>query len=63
MCRVYDIGDVDGHLFLSMEFIDGEDLAARLRRAGAFDAQQGVNLAWQIAAGLSAVHGERRAAP
>ena len=56
VCRVYDIGDADGHLFLSMEYIEGEDLAARLRRAGAFDAQRGVDLAWQICAGLAAVH-------
>jgi len=28
VCRVYDIGDADGRPFLSMEFIDGEDLAS-----------------------------------
>ena len=33
VCRVYDVGDVDGHTFLSMEFIDGEDLASLLRRS------------------------------
>jgi serine/threonine protein kinase len=33
-CRVYDIGEVDGHLFVSMEFVDGEDLATPLRRIG-----------------------------
>ena len=27
VCRVYDIGEVDGQAFLSMEYIDGEDLA------------------------------------
>ena len=27
VCRMYDIGEVDGHIFLSMEYIDGEDLA------------------------------------
>ena len=26
VCRVYDIGEVDGHTFLSMEYVDGEDL-------------------------------------
>ena len=26
VCRVYDIGESDGHLFLSMEYVDGEDL-------------------------------------
>ena len=27
VCRVYDIGEADGHVFLSMEYVDGEDLA------------------------------------
>jgi hypothetical protein len=26
VCRMYDIGEVDGQPFLSMEYIDGEDL-------------------------------------
>ena len=27
VCRVYDIGEADGQHFLSMEYVDGEDLA------------------------------------
>ena len=34
VCRVYDIGEVNGRHFLSMEFIDGEDLSSLLRRIG-----------------------------
>ena len=34
VCRVYDIGEVDGLPFLSMEYVDGEDLASLLRRIG-----------------------------
>src|SRR5262245_36140509 len=34
VCRVYDIGDVDGRRFLSLELVDGEDLAGLLRRIG-----------------------------
>src|SRR6266404_8576156 len=34
VCRVYDIGEIDGQLFLSMEFIKGEELASLLRRIG-----------------------------
>ena len=26
VCRIHDIGDVDGRQFISMEYIDGEDL-------------------------------------
>jgi len=34
VARIYDIGEADGHVFLSMEYIDGEDLASVLRRMG-----------------------------
>ena len=34
VCRVYDVGEVDGHHYLSMEYVDGEDLASLLRRIG-----------------------------
>ena len=36
VCRVYDVGEFDGHTFLSMEYVDGEDLASLLRRIGRF---------------------------
>jgi serine/threonine-protein kinase len=32
VCRVYDIGEVEGHHFLSMEFIKGEELSSLPRR-------------------------------
>src|SRR5215213_9700762 len=31
VCRVYDIGQVEGMPFISMEFVDGEDLGSLLR--------------------------------
>ena len=34
VCRVYDVGEIDGRHFLSMEYVDGEDLASLLRRIG-----------------------------
>ena len=34
VCRVYDVGEVDGHTFFTMEYVDGEDLASLLRRIG-----------------------------
>jgi serine/threonine-protein kinase len=56
ICRVYDIGEVDGHLFLSMEYVDGEDLAASLRRIGRFPEDRALDLARQLCAGLAAAH-------
>ena len=34
VCRVYDIGEAEGRRILSMEYVDGEDLASLLRRIG-----------------------------
>ena len=34
VCRVYDIGEAEGSTYLSMEYVDGEDLASLLRRIG-----------------------------
>jgi hypothetical protein len=56
VCRVYDIGEVAGQHFLSMEFIRGEELASLLRRIGRLPADKAVEIARQICAGLSAAH-------
>src|SRR5262247_2431281 len=56
VCRVYDIGDVDGLSFLSMEFIDGEDLSSLLRRIGRLPGDKAVELARQMCAVLAAAH-------
>ncbi len=56
VCRVYDIGEVEGHYFLSMEYIDGEDLAAVLRRMGRPSKEKAIEIARQVCAGLAAAH-------
>jgi serine/threonine-protein kinase len=56
VCRVYDIGEVGEHHFLSMEFIDGEDLKGLLRRIGRLPKDKGIEIAQQLCAGLAAAH-------
>ena len=56
VCRVYDIDEIEGHTFLSMEYVDGEDLASLLRRIGHFPQERGLELARQICAGLASAH-------
>jgi tRNA A-37 threonylcarbamoyl transferase component Bud32 len=56
VCRVYDIDEIEGHTFLSMEYVDGEDLASLLRRIGRFPEDRGLEIARQICAGLAAAH-------
>jgi serine/threonine-protein kinase len=56
VCRVHDLGEADGHHFLSMEYVDGEDLASLLRRIGRLPADKGLEIARQLCAGLAAAH-------
>jgi len=56
VCRVYDIGEVDGRLFLSMEYVDGEDLSTLLKRIGRLPPAKALEIARQLCAGLAAAH-------
>lgn len=56
VCRVYDVGDVDGQTFFTMEYVDGEDLASLLRRIGRLPHDKAVEIARQLCAGLAAAH-------
>jgi serine/threonine-protein kinase len=56
VCRVYDIGEVDGSTFLSMEYVDGEDLRSLLRRIGRLPPDKAVEIARKLCAGLAASH-------
>lgn len=56
VCRVYDVGEIDGHLFLSMEYVDGEDLASLLRRIGRLPSDKAIEIARRLCAGLAAAH-------
>lgn len=57
VCRVYDIAEIDGQHFLSMEYVDGEDLGVLMRRIGPLPLNKGCEMAQQLCAGLSADHG------
>ena len=56
VCRVYDIGEIDGLQFLSMEYVDGEDLGSLLRRIGRVPADKALEIARKLCAGLAAAH-------
>jgi hypothetical protein len=56
VCRVYDIGEHEGRHFLSMEYVDGEDLASLLKRIGRLPAQKALEISREICAGLAAAH-------
>ncbi len=56
ICRVYDIGEIEGRHFLTMEFVDGEDLASLLKRIGNLHGPKALDVARQLCAGLAAAH-------
>jgi predicted Ser/Thr protein kinase len=56
VCRVYDIGEADGRHFLTMEYVDGEDLSSLLHRIGKLPKGKALEVARQLCAGLAAIH-------
>ena len=56
VCRVFDIGEVDGRHFLSMEFVDGDDLSSLLTRVGRLPSERAVEISRQLCVGMEAIH-------
>src|SRR5713101_6946881 len=56
VCRVYDLGDVEGQPYLSMEYVDGEDLGSLMRRIGRLPADKATEIARKLCAGVAAAH-------
>jgi serine/threonine-protein kinase len=58
VCRVYDIGQIEGMPFISMEYVDGEDLSSLLTRIGRLPADKAVETARRLCSGLAAIASE-----
>jgi serine/threonine-protein kinase len=56
VCRVYDIGQTEGTPFISMEYIDGDDMAAMLGSIGRLPPDKALDTARKLCAGLAAAH-------
>jgi serine/threonine-protein kinase len=54
--RIYDLGESEGTRFITMEFIDGEDLGTILAREGKLAPQHAVEIIRQVCNGLKAAH-------
>src|SRR6266576_3036541 len=55
--RLYDLGEAaGGRRFLTMEYVDGEDLASLIRRIGRIPPDKAVDVARQLCAGVAAAH-------
>ena len=55
ICQLYEIGESDGQLFIAMERLEGEPLAARLSR-GALPITETVQIGLEVLAALDALH-------
>ena len=56
--RIHDLGEAGGIKFISMAFIEGQDLHQLLQREGRLEPQHAVRIACQMCAALEAAHNE-----
>jgi len=56
--RIFDLGQADGIKFITMEYIEGEDLQSILRRKKKLEAAEGANIIAQVSRALEAAHAE-----
>ena len=56
VCRMFDLGEDSGVLFVTMELLHGETLAKRLRRSPPIPRSEQWRIATEICAGLAAAH-------
>src|SRR5256712_8347869 len=54
--RVYDLGEAAGVKFLTMQYVDGQDLATIMRREGRLPLPRVIDIFRQICEGLQAAH-------
>ncbi|MEQ1909138.1 MAG: serine/threonine-protein kinase, partial [Vicinamibacterales bacterium] len=58
VCRVFDAGESEGIVFYSMEFVDGEDLATLIRRAGRLTPNRAVDVTRELCDAVAAAHAQ-----
>lgn len=54
--RIYDLGDADGVKFITMEFVEGQDLRALILERKKFPPEDAVEIVQQICRALEAAH-------
>jgi len=56
VCRMFDLGKVEGTTFITMEFVAGEDLKKLIRKTGQLGAGRAISITKQISEGLAEAH-------
>ena len=57
--RIYDLGDAEGIKFITMEYVEGEDLGSLLRREGKLPVADANAIMRQVFSGLQCAHREK----
>jgi eukaryotic-like serine/threonine-protein kinase len=55
--RIFDLGDADGVKFITMEFVEGEDLRTLIHEKKKFSPEEAVEIMRQVCQALEAAHG------
>ncbi|MBI3546077.1 MAG: protein kinase [Gammaproteobacteria bacterium] len=58
VCRIYEFNRVNDCAYITMEYVDGESLRAYLQRVGKLAPERVIDVARQVAAGLSEAHAQ-----
>jgi len=56
VCRMYDLNKEEGSYYITMEYIEGEDLKSSIRRMGPLGAGKAISIARQVCEGLAEAH-------
>ncbi|HYG99808.1 MAG TPA: tetratricopeptide repeat protein [Terriglobales bacterium] len=56
--RLYDLGESDGLMFITMEFVEGDDLRTILEQKGKCTAKEAVSIMRQVCFALDAAHAQ-----
>ena len=56
--RIFDLGEIEGLKFITMDFVDGRDLRSLLREKGNFSPDEAAKIVTQVCRALDAAHSE-----
>jgi serine/threonine protein kinase/tetratricopeptide (TPR) repeat protein len=54
--RIHDLGEIDGIKYITMSFVEGEDVATALKREGKLPLPRVLRIARQVVSGMQAAH-------
>jgi serine/threonine protein kinase/tetratricopeptide (TPR) repeat protein len=56
VCKMYDLGESDGVIYIAMAYVRGEDLKSFIKRSGILTISKAISIAKQVCEGLQEAH-------